>query len=50
MILYVYFSDEAMEFLVDKVIHFKAQENNNDAIILKETGEQNGGLKSSCCG
>ncbi|KAJ9592064.1 hypothetical protein L9F63_001403, partial [Diploptera punctata] len=42
--------DEAMRFLIDKVIHFKAQENSNDAIILNETGEQKGRLKPSCCG
>ncbi|PSN34554.1 Ras-related protein Rab-32 [Blattella germanica] len=42
--------DEAMRFLVDKVIHFKAQESNTDAIILKESSEQDSKLKPSCCG
>ncbi|XP_069688822.1 ras-related protein Rab-32-like [Periplaneta americana] len=42
--------EEAMSFLVDKVIHFKAQETNNDAIILQDTSDQNSKLKTSCCG
>jgi hypothetical protein len=39
-----------MTFLVDKVIHFKAQETNNDAIMLQETRPQNNKYKASCCG
>ncbi|XP_021918938.1 ras-related protein Rab-32-like [Zootermopsis nevadensis] len=42
--------EEAMTFLVDKVIHFKAQETNNDAIMLQETRPQNNKYKASCCG
>lgn len=41
--------EEAMTFLVDKVIHFRAQETNNDAIILQETSGQDNKYKFSCC-
>jgi hypothetical protein len=46
----IYSTEEAMTFLVDKVIHFKAQETNNDAIMLQETRPQNNKYKASCCG
>lgn len=41
--------EEAMTFLVDKVIHFRAQETNNDAIILNRTSDQDNKYKFSCC-
>jgi hypothetical protein len=46
----LYSTEEAITFLVDKVIHFKAQETNNDAIMLQETRPQNSKYKASCCG
>jgi hypothetical protein len=46
----LYFTEEAMTFLVDKVIRFKAQETKNDAIILQESSPQNNKYKVSCCG
>jgi dethiobiotin synthetase len=48
-IMILYSTEEAMTFLVDKVIHFRAQETNNDAIILQETSGQDNKYKFSCC-
>lgn len=39
-----------MTFLVDKVIHFKAQETSNDSIILQGTSDQDSKYKALCCG
>jgi len=47
--LFLYSTEEAMAFLVDKVINFRAQETDNDAIILKETSDQDNKYKFSCC-
>jgi hypothetical protein len=48
-ILFLYSTEEAMTFLVDKVIHFRAQETNNDAIILNGTSDQGNKYNFSCC-
>jgi hypothetical protein len=49
-VIFLYFTEEAMTFLVEKVIHFKTQEANNDAIILQETSDRNSKNKVPCCG
>jgi hypothetical protein len=43
-------TEEAMTFLVDKVIHFKTQETSNDSIILQDTSDCDIKYKSLCCG
>jgi len=47
--MFLYSTEEAMTFLVDKVIHFRTQETNNDAIILDGTSDQDNKYKFSCC-
>jgi len=47
--LFLYSTEEAMAFLVDKVIHFRAQETDNDAIILSGTSDQGNKYNYSCC-
>ena len=47
--LFLYSTEEAMTFLVGKVINFRAQETNNDAIILNRTSDQDNKYNFSCC-
>jgi len=47
--MFLYSTEEAMTFLVDKVVNFRAQETNNDTIILNDTSDQGNNYKFSCC-